>query len=210
MSEPPAPVLRLAGAAALTDLGRFATRARAVDTDGAMRLQAAGWVLAAWVGVLPGRGILGEGTVLGLRTFALLEPAECDAVVPLSAVTDRTARPSGSGELQVPATRALAAWSAVSPPRVGWEAAGEVAADVLAESARQGVAQVSAAVRERGSAAGLVRDRVWAAEAPPGVRAGGALAAYSLGFLRPGSVVSVLRSGRWTRLTAVGGHVVMR
>ncbi|MBD3784986.1 MAG: hypothetical protein IE926_18890, partial [Micrococcales bacterium] len=86
-------VLRLVDAAALGDLGRFAARARTLDEQGAMRLQAGGDVLAAWVGVLPGSGILSEGTVLGLRTFALAEPATCDAVVPLGAVTDRTARP---------------------------------------------------------------------------------------------------------------------
>ena len=37
----------------LEDLGRYAARARAVDAEGGMRLQAAGGVLAAWVGVLP-------------------------------------------------------------------------------------------------------------------------------------------------------------
>ena len=63
--------LQLTDPASLEDLGRFAARARAIDADGAMRLQATGAVLAAWVGVLPGSGILAEGTVLGLRTFAL-------------------------------------------------------------------------------------------------------------------------------------------
>lgn len=210
MSAPATELLRLVDAAALHDLGRFASRARALDADGAMRLQATGGVLAAWVGVLPGSGILAEGTVLGLRTFALAEPATCDAVVPLGAVTDRTSRPTGDGDLPVPPTRALAAWSAVTPPRAGWEPAGDVAADDLAEVARAGLAQVSGAVRERGAAAGFVRDRVWSQEAAPGVRAGGAFAAWSLGFLAPGSRVAVFRSGRWTRLTAVGGHVLLR
>jgi serine/threonine protein kinase len=85
-------------------------------------------------------------------------------------------------------------------------------------------------VDERGAAAGLVRDRVWARdvreaagphpdlldadgglpEAGPAVRAGGAFAAYALGFLAPGLAVQVFRSNRWTRLTAPGGHVLMR
>ena len=210
MSAPAVDVLRLTDAAALSDLGRYAARARSLDDAGAIRLQAAGGVLAAWVGVLPGRGILGEGTVLGLRTFALAEPAECDLVVPLGAVTDRTARPTGTGDLPVPPTRAIATWSAVTPPRSGWTASGSVAADDLAVAARDGLEEVSAAVRERGAAAGLVRDRVWAREVADGLRAGAAFAAYALGFLRPGSPVTVLRSGPWTRLTAVGGHVVMR
>ncbi|MGL5866733.1 MAG: hypothetical protein ACRCYX_12850 [Dermatophilaceae bacterium] len=206
----PAGVIRLADPAALADLGRYAARARAVDDAGAIRLQASAGVLAAWVGVLPGSGILGEGTTLGLRTVALAEPTDLDVVVPLAAVADRAARHDGSADLPVPPTRALAAWTALTPPRSGWEPAGEVSADELATVAREGVAEVSAAVRERGAAAGFVRDRVWSRDAVPGVRAGGAFALYSLGFLAPGTVVQVLRVGRWSRLTAAGGHVVLR
>lgn len=222
-------VLRLVDAAALADLGRYASRARAVDADGAMRLQATGGVLAAWVGVLQGSGILAEGTVLGLRTFALAEEADVDAVVPLGAVTDRTAHHAGGSDLPLPPTRALAAWAAVTPPRGPWEPAGSLPGDLLARVARDGLAEVTDAVRARGAAAGFVRDRVWArdvreaagphpdllvAEGVPGtdatVRAGGAFAAYALGFLAPGEPVKVLRSNRWTRLTAPGGHVLMR
>jgi hypothetical protein len=221
--------LRLADPQSLADLGRFAARARTVDDEGAMRLQASGGVLAAWVGVLPGSGILAEGTVLGLRTFALAEPAELDVLVPLGAVTDRTAREPGS-DLPVPPTRAVASWSAVTPPRGPWEPAGSLPGDLLAAVARDGLAEVSDAVRERGAAAGFVRDRVWARDvreaAGPhpdlldadgavvggdaAVRAGGAFAAWALGFLAPGEPVQVLRSNRWTRLTAPGGHVLIR
>ncbi|GAA4408039.1 hypothetical protein GCM10023168_24830 [Fodinibacter luteus] len=224
-------VLRLADPQSLADLGRFAARARAVDDEGAMRLQADGGVLAAWVGVLPGTGILAEGTVLGLRTFTLAEAAEVDVVVPLGAVTDRTARDVLGTDLPLPPTRALAPWSALTPPRGPWEPAGTLPGDLLAAVARDGLAEVSDAVRERGAAAGFVRDRVWArdvleaagphpdllAAAPGGmpggevaVRAGGAFAAYALGFLAPGEDVRVFRSNRWTRLTAAGGHVLMR
>ena len=222
-------VLRLVDTAALADLGRFATRARALDADGAMRLQATGGVLAAWVGVLQGTGILAEGTVLGLRTFALADKDDLDVVVPLGAVTDRTAHHTGASELPIPPTRALAAWAAVTPPRGPWEPAGSLPGDLLAVVARDGLAEVTDAVRERGAAAGFVRDRVWArdvreAAGPhpdllvdgglPGtdatVRAGGAFAAYALGFLAPGEPVRVFRSNRWTRLTAPGGHVLMR
>lgn len=222
-------VLRLSDPHSLADLGRFATRARALDDAGAMRLQASGEVLAAWVGVLPGSGILAEGTVLGLRTFALAEAAEVDVVVPLGAITDRTARDAGS-DLPVPPTRAIAAWAAVTPPRGPWEPAGTLPGDLLAAVARDGLSEVSDAVRERGAAAGFTRDRVWARDvleaagphpdlldadggtvAGEGVvRAGGAFAAYALGFLAPGQPVQVFRSNRWTRLSAPGGHVLMR
>ena len=222
-------VLRLTDPQSLADLGRFASRARTVDDEGAMRLQASGEVLAAWVGVLPGNGILAEGTVLGLRTFALAEPAELDVIVPLGAVTDRTTRGAGT-DLPVPPTRAVASWSAVTPPRGPWEPAGALPGDLLAAVARAGLAEISDAVRERGAAAGFVRDRVWARDVgeaagphpdlldpegglPAGgatVRSGGAFAAYALGFLAPGQPVQVFRSNRWTRLTAPGGHVLIR
>ncbi len=221
--------LQLTDPAALEDLGRFAARARSIDADGAMRLQAAGGVLAAWVGVLPGSGILAEGTVLGLRTFALATPADLDVIVPLGAVTDRTNRGGGS-DLPVPPTRALAPWSALTPPRGPWEPAGALPGDLLAAVARDGLVEVSDAVRERGAAAGFVRDRVWARDvreasgphpdlltlddgmpdAATVVRSGGAFAAYALGFLEPGQPVTVFRSNRWTRLTAAGGHVLLR
>lgn len=215
-------VIRLTDTAAFADLGRYAGRARALDADGAMRLQCTGGVLAAWVGVLPGTGILGEGTVLGLRTFALGEPTDLDVVVPLGAVTDRTAR--AGTDLPVPPNRALAAWSAVTPPRSGWERAGEVAGDVLARVGRDGIAEVSAAVQERGAAAGFLKEQVWARAVavdggalgpgtggqPGEIRAGGALAAFALGFLGPGAPVTVFRCNRWTRLSGPGGHVLMR
>ena len=120
LGRPVTGVLRLTDPQSLADLGTFAARARAVDAEGAMRLQASGAVLAAWVGVLPGSGILAEGTVLGLRTFALAEPADLDVTVPLGAVTDRTARGPGT-DLRVPPTRVVAPWSAVTPPRGPWE-----------------------------------------------------------------------------------------
>ena len=75
----------------LADLRTFATRAKSID-DGAIRLQAAGPVLAAYVCVLRPR-LLGESTptILGLRTMALAQPADTDVTVPLSAVLDRLA-----------------------------------------------------------------------------------------------------------------------
>ncbi|MEO6790331.1 MAG: hypothetical protein ABI249_04170 [Ornithinibacter sp.] len=210
-------VIRLTDTAAFADLGRYAGRARALDAEGAMRLQGTGDVLAAWVGVLAGSGILGEGTVLGLRTFALAEPADVDVVVPLGAVTDRTAR--AGTDLSVPPNRALAVWAAVTPPRAGWERVGELSGDDLARVGRDGIAEVAAAVQERGAAAGFLKEQVWArpmAVTGPDpdrageVRAGGALAAYALGFLGPGAPVAVFRCNRWTRLSGPGGHVLMR
>ena len=122
--------------AALWPTSGLRRRARTVDGEGAMRLQADGDVLAAWVGVLPASGILAEGTVLGLRTFALAEPVEVDAVVPLGAVADRTAPPGGRPPARPPPARSPP-WAAVTPPRtVG--AGGTLPGDLLASVARDG------------------------------------------------------------------------
>ncbi|MWJ42209.1 hypothetical protein DOU18_11100, partial [Clavibacter michiganensis subsp. michiganensis] len=68
-----------------------------------------------------------------------------------------------------------------------------------------------------------VRGEVWGrpVEGAPDVVAGGAFAAYSLGFLGPDPApdaeqddaeapVAVFRAGPWTRLTTARGHVLVR
>lgn len=232
--------LTLDDAASLADLGRYAQRAKVLDEEAAIRLQGAGRVLAAWVGVLPGSGILGEGLVLGLRTFALAEPADLDVAVPAGAVTDRTAHSVGQSVLSLPPVHLTPTWTSLSPPRSGWEYAGAASGDDLAEVARAGLAEIGAAVKERGAAAGFTKQQVWGAmvsyssaevhgaEVEPTARtdgpeststppsptielaAGVALAAYALGFLSPGQPVQVYRTNRWTRVSGPGGHVLTR
>ncbi|HEY8754212.1 MAG TPA: hypothetical protein VIM40_11265, partial [Arthrobacter sp.] len=109
----------------LADLRTFATRAKTVD-DGAIRLQAAGSVLAAYVCVLRPR-LLGESTptILGLRTMGLAEPSAIDVTVPLSAVLDRLARAGEDDvELPVPPSTVTESWTGVGAPRTGWELVG--------------------------------------------------------------------------------------
>lgn len=216
--------LELVDAASLNDLGRYAARAKTLDADAAIRLQATGPVLAAWVGVLPGSGLLGAGLVLGLRTFALAEPSELDVIVPAAAITDRTARTPGAS-LPVPPMRLTPNWASLTPPRSGWEYAGLAEGDDLAEVARKGLEEVSAAVKERGAAAGFTKEAVWGATVTYSssdysssdaeqreleLGAGVALGAYVLGFLSPGAPVQVFRTNRWTRVTGPGGHVLSR
>jgi hypothetical protein len=110
--------LELASAEDLADLGIFALRAKGIDADGAVRLQGHGEVLTATVGVRPGTGILGDGTIIGMRMVALTTPSTVDITVPLTAITDRTAR--GGTVLPLPPVTQSEKWAAVSPPRSGW------------------------------------------------------------------------------------------
>lgn len=222
--------LVLADAESLQDLGRYAARARALDADGAVRLQAVGGVLASWVGVLPGSGLMGTGTTIGLRTSALAVPAQVDVVVPLGAVSDRVARPGERAVLPLPPMTVSAAWAAVSPPRSGWQVVGSVGSEALQRVASEGIAEVADGTPDgAGSAAvAALRERVWGrivpvdgaageraatngdAEAGPAYPAALAFAAYALGFLTPGTESSLATNGRWTRLTTAAGHALTR
>lgn len=217
MSDVVASELVLADAESLQDLGRYAARARALDADGAMRLQAVGRVLASWVGVLPGSGLLGVGTTIGLRTSELAEPAELDVLVPLAAVSDRVAHPGDRPVLPVPPMTVKAAWAAVSPPRSGWQPIGMLSAEALQRGASDGIAEVADGTPDGAGAHAVaaLREQVWrrpmadtALEAA--VPTALAFAAYALGFLSPGTEAAVATSGRWIRLTTPAGHALTR
>ena len=197
----------------VADLGTYIGRARTADEQGAVRLQADGTTLAAYVGVLPGAGLMGEGAVIGLRTMPLARAASLDVTVALAAVSDRLARTSGV-LMPVPPMAVAAPWSAVAPPRGGWERVGAVAAEDLVEAARRGIAEIAegAPADAGGQAVTALRRQVWGrstATVPP-VRAGGAFAAYVLGFTQPGTDATVWTHGRWSRLSTPVGHVLMR
>ena len=206
--------LRFPDARGLSDLASFVRRAKVADEDGAIRLQASGTTLAGYVSVLPGAGLMGEGTVLGLRAMPLAEPAELDTTVPLAGILDRVARDGAASELQVPPTTVRVPWAALSPPRSGWERVGVVPADEVNAIARQGISEIAegAPADAGGHAVSALRRQVWGrtTTTTPPVPAGGAFAAYALGFSAPGAEVVVWTHGRWTRLSTRAGHVLVR
>lgn len=205
------------------DFGTFVARARSLDDAAAMRLQADGLVLAAYVPVLEGRGLLGDGTIVGLRVSRLAEPAHLDVTVPLAALADRLSRTPVPGAtdarraLAVPPTTLQTAWGALTPPRSGWELVGSVSAEELTEVARHGIEEIARAVDGTAQTAGAhvvaeLRARVWGrltTTVPPVVSAA-AFAAYALGFLVPQGECSVAAHGRWTRVSSPRGHVLVR
>ncbi len=205
--------LRFPDAQGLDDLRTYVARAKAADDEGAIRLQASGTTLAAYVGVLPGSGLLGEGAVIGLRAMPLAERAEVDSTVSLASVTDRLARDDAT-TLSLPPTTVRVGWAAMAPPRSGWERVGAVSAEEVYAVAREGIAEVASGAPSDagGQAVAALRRQVWGrltATTPP-VPAGGAFAAYALGFVAPGSEATVWTHGRWTRLSTQAGHVLVR
>lgn len=211
-------VLTFPDAKALADLATYAVRARSLDADGGIRLQASGTTLAAYVGVLHGSGLLGAGTVIGLRTVQLADAATVDVTVPLAAVSDRVARgagePAGPAALPLPPVTTSPVWAAMAPPRTGWEPIGTLTAEEIGSVAREGIQQIAEGTPEGsgGHAVTALRQQVWGAltATSPPFPAGGAFAAYVLGFCPRGSVVRVFAHGRWTRLSTSVGHVLIR
>ncbi len=206
--------LRLVDEESAQDLATYLARARKVDDAGDVRLQAVGEVLAAWTCVLPGHGLGSTGLVLGLRTFALAEPATSDRTVPIGAVTDRLAR--GGTEIHEPPMTSHPTWRALSPPRSGWEPVGTVGHADLRATALAGIAEVAEGAPDgAGSAAvGDLRDRVWGrdtATVPP-VPAGTAFGLHVLGFLRAegAAPATVHANGPWTRVATERGFVIAR
>nr|WP_208381432.1 hypothetical protein [Paenarthrobacter ilicis] len=206
--------LRFPDSRDLDDLRTFITRAKSID-DGAIRLQGAGDVLAAYVCVLRPR-ILGESTptILGMRTMALAEPARVDVTVTLASVLDRLARAGGGDtELPIPPTTVAESWAGVSAPRTGWEDHGTVPDAVLTAAAVDGIGEVAGVIPDQAGAAVVnsARAAVWGRELPElgALPAGAAFAAYGLGFLGDGEQ-KILRNGRWYRLSGPRGHVLVR
>ena len=196
----------------LQDFGTYVARARSLDADGAIRLQAHGTALAAYVGVLPGRGPVMAGSVIGLRVMALDEPADVDAIVTLASVADRLARGRIS-TFSIPPTTVRAGWAAMAPPRSGWEVVGDLTVDDLRTVATRGIAEIAEGT-PTGSGAQVVvalRQRVWERDSrtTPPVPSGAAFAAYTLGFMTQ-QRARVFAHGRWTRLSTATGHVLVR
>ncbi|MEE2568624.1 hypothetical protein V1638_04335 [Pseudarthrobacter sp. J64] len=205
----------------LADLRTFATRAKSID-DGAMRLQASGSVLAAYVCVLRPR-ILGENTptILGLRTMGLARESATDVTVPIGAVLDRLARAGENDvDLPVPPSTVTESWTGVSAPRSGWSLVGSIPDAELSAAAEAGITEVAALVPASPGAhvVNSARAAVWGRDLPAGSKArpafeglpaGAAFAALTLGFLGDGEQ-RVYRAGRWFRLSGVRGHVLVR
>lgn len=203
------------------DLRTFVIRARAAD-DGAVRLQAVGTVLAAYVCVLRPQA-LGEDipTVLGLRTMPLAEPAHLDTVVALASIADRLARMGDTDTvLPVPPMTVTESWTGVGAPRSGWERGDDVPFKLLEQAAHRGIREVAALIPASSGApvVNTARGAVWGRRLPDTaavIPAGAAFAALTLGFLpgaedEAGGSAATFSCGRWTRLSMPRGHVLVR
>lgn len=215
-----AELLTFADVESLQDLGTFVSRARVLDEAGAVRLQAQGAVLGAWVCVTPGRGVLGQGVVLGLRVMPLQAPQRVDVTVPLGAISDRLARRERlsdvSATLELPPAAVIVPWAALTPPQSGWTEVGALDQRDLETVAKDGVAEIASATSDTtgGHLVAAAREHVWGRQitSEDGLTWPAALAwaALSLGFLQGDAPVQVRRAAPWTRYSLPHGHVLTR
>ena len=208
----------LTSSLAAQDLSVLLGRALRLDEAGAVRLIADSGVLAVYVAVITPKGLLDRGpTVLGLRTFALSDGG-FDVVVPIGSMQVRVdaalaSAADGAVSIGVPAAVNTVVWSAISPPRGGWQRMAPVDAAGFAAAARAGIEEVATAIPE-GTGEQIVhrvRSEVWGRPLPEAdhLPAGAAFALESLGFLAD-DPVQQFAAGPWIRLSTARGHVLVK
>ncbi|MCU1407403.1 MAG: hypothetical protein JWQ43_3706 [Glaciihabitans sp.] len=206
---------------ALRDLQVFLRRAGRVE-DGSARVISTNGVLAVYVAIFYPVGLLDQApTVLGLRTFAMTDTADFDAVVPVGSFIERLNRKesqivdeSAPVTVTLPLEVNTVSWAAISPPRGGWAPVSPTRSQLLADVAKSGIEEVAEAI-PTGTGEQIVhrvRSEVWGRpiEGLEHVPAGGAFAALSLGFLGDEAAVQIFETGPWTRLTTDRGHVLIK
>ncbi|MDY6052185.1 MAG: transcriptional regulator [Rothia sp. (in: high G+C Gram-positive bacteria)] len=212
--------LYLPDAATARDLATFLTRARSVDPQAAVRLEASGQVLGVSACLLAPETLLDvTPTVIGLRAIKLTQPAEVDLTVEAAALLDRLARIEEAGlALALPPVTVTAPWVGRTVPRSGWEKKGFYLSDHARAAAQEGISAVDGALPANPGHAvvATVRSRIWsspleAADTPVNLPTGAAFALEVLGFLPPRATepMPVFSSGRWARISARAGHVLV-
>ncbi|WP_460773517.1 hypothetical protein [Microbacterium sp. GXF7504] len=196
---------------AAADALTFCGRAGTIGGETAVRLRAQGGTLVMTTAVLWPRTLTEETpTVLAMRALPVDPELECDLVVAAPGLVG-TEDPRA---LALPETAVTAPWAGISPPRGGWEPAGEVAASVLAARSQWGMAAVAHDLpADPGEdIVRAVRAQVWG-EADPdllGLPRGVAFAGTALGFVHGEETATVRTAPGWTRLTMRRGHVLVR
>lgn len=220
-SEHPTQYLFLPDQSTARDLTTYLVRAKSIDPQAAVRLQAQAGVLGVSVCALEPEHLLDmTPTILGLRAIKLAQPVEMDTTVEAVALLDRLARIEREGlRLALPPVNVTAAWAGRTPPLTGWQKAGFYLSDHARQTAQAGIEAVDEALPANPGHAvvSTVRSRIWSspAQAPNAqvpLPAGAAFALEVLGFLPPRATepMPVWVSGDWVRISARAGHVLVR
>ena len=220
--------LLLAGADEAADLGGYLTRLLRFDKAAAVRVVASGSAIGVYgrppFDVLTLRTLaLGTGTLVGeadvaarAATAATEVTADIDVTVSagdlLHAIAD-------DGSLALPRPLAGAtAWTGFLPPRAGWQTVGELPVAEVETAALAGIADFKVRAeaipdqRRTRAAVDRIAAQIWDQPLTFGLPVRAAHAARAMAFLgQTQSASAVVRSaGRWLRLDAPFGTVVVR
>ncbi|MEY9933281.1 hypothetical protein ABH926_007934 [Catenulispora sp. GP43] len=225
--------LRLAGADEAADLGGYLTRLLRFDKAAAVRVVASGSAVGVWG--QPPFDVLTLRT-LALDPAGPAAEAEAEAVAGSGAGSEVRTSVSVEADVTVsagdllhaiaddgalPLPRPLAgatAWTGFLPPRTGWRTVGELPVAEVETAALGGIAEFKAraeaiADKERTRAAvDRIAAEIWDRPLTFGLTVRAAHAARAMAFLgQAQSASAVVRSsGRWLRLDAPFGTVVLR
>jgi len=212
-----ASALLLAGADEAADLGGYLTRLLRFDKAAAVRVVASGSAI----------GVYGRPPfdVLTLRTVAL-GPGEPVAEADPAAEVDVTVSAgdllhaiADDGSLALPRPLAGAtAWTGFLPPRAGWQTVGELPVAEVETAALAGIADFKVRAeaipdqRRTRAAVDRIAAEIWDQPLTFGLPVRAAHAARAMAFLgQAQSASAVVRTaGRWLRLDAPYGTVVVR
>jgi hypothetical protein len=213
--------LHLAEAGEAEAIAAFLARLLRWDKSAAVRLQAAGGVLAVF-------GQPPFGGVLAIRTAELAAPVELDATVSAGQLLDGVEEPSGT--VTVPGSVTGPAWAGLLPPRAGLQwVEGLPSADDVRAAAAAGVAEFRARTEQLApdartrAALDAIADDIWSRQlGATGLPLRAVHAAHALGFLRPvrmpvptprgasPDALALLTAGPWLRLRTPYGSVAVR
>jgi len=209
------PAIQFSDHSDVSDLVGYLERAKKLDPDGLVKFKTFWDVLAIYVAPIFSSGLLSDGpTVLGLRTIKLENAPQLDANFEIAHILERLAHLGEDRSLSLPPVQQRAVWTGITPPREGWEHAGEIPQQQLSLWAKDGVTEVATTLPESigASIAQKVRSQVWGKPVGFDVKfpAAVAFAISGLGFMSQGEMVKVYRARGWVRLSSRHGHVLAK
>ncbi|MBS2539797.1 hypothetical protein KGQ20_44355 [Catenulispora sp. NF23] len=230
--------LLLAGPAEAADLGGYLSRLLRFDKAAAVRVVASGSAVGVYgqppfdvltlrtVALGPGEAVTGadiDSTGIGIDITSIdidsTGITDTDSIDITVSAGDLLHAIADDGSLALPRPLAGAtAWTGFLPPRVGWQATGELPVAEVETAALAGIAEFKERAeaipdreRTRASVDGLAAE-IWDRPLSFGLSVRAAHAARAMAFLGQAQSASVVvrSAGRWLRLDAPFGTVVVR
>lgn len=206
--------------ASIRDLLNFVRRARAADSAVAIHLSLQPGLLAVYTSLVHPTSLLDSTpTILAMRALRANNDETMEVTVSAGDLERHLlqAREHDALDFELPSAQLQISWAGQLPPQRGWEAQDGVSAQLLERAAQSGIEQVAHALPENPGAAvvNTVRSQIWSqplSEEQANIPTGAGFTALMLGFLKSDddAQLPVYGNGRWTRVVAPGGFVLIK